>query len=45
MHGTYEQNKASVYRWRDKNRTLHNLYSKRIYAWKKIAKEFLLILL
>ncbi len=45
MHGTYEQNKASIIRWRVNNRQLYNLTAKRFYAWKKIRTEFLAILL
>lgn len=45
MHGTYEQNKGSIIRWREKNRLLYNQAHKRFYAWKKIRFEFLAILL
>lgn len=49
MPPTYQQNKSSIYRYREKNyqRILDiNRKAKQKYdAWKKIQKEFLKILL
>jgi hypothetical protein len=49
MHGTYEQNKASVQRWIAKNRDMvlskKRLGMKRLRTWKSIQIEFLAILL
>jgi hypothetical protein len=49
MHGTYEQNKASILRWRAKNKEshseMHRRHSLKSYRWKKIRFEFLAILL
>lgn len=45
MHGTYEQNKASAIRWREKNKDTYNGYFRKYTIWKNIKKEFLAILL
>jgi hypothetical protein len=49
MHGTYEQNKASHLRWREKNkeraREINLRAVKRFNSWKQIRFEFLAILL
>ena len=50
---TYAQNKEHIYKWREnhydefrKKQNIHQLkYQKRRAAWKKIQKEFLLILI
>jgi len=48
MHGTYLQNKKSIYNYRQKNlekcRAIQREYNRRAYIWKKISKEFLAIL-
>jgi len=49
MHGTYEQNKASMTRWKAKNREIY-LNNKRdgmrrLRFWNSIKVEFLAILL
>ena len=49
MHGTYLQNKKSIYNYRDKNadkiREILKKSSKKQYEWKKIRKIYLAILL
>ncbi len=45
MHGTYLQNKASVDRWRDKNKNGYNTYHRKYHSWKKIRLEFFNILI
>lgn len=49
MHGTYEQNKASVARWKEKNRekylTVARNHMRQVNIWKKAKLEFLAILL
>lgn len=45
MHGTYEQNKASINRWREKNIDGYNSYHRRYRSWRKIRLEFLYILI
>jgi hypothetical protein len=46
---TYQQNKASIYRWRIKNPEQHKANLRKSmqkhYYWNKIKKEFLNILL
>jgi hypothetical protein len=49
MHGTYLQNKQSIYNWRDKNKEKYKAISSKGVAkyqnWKKIQKVFFHILL
>ena len=45
MKGTYEQNKASFERWRQKNKAKMCSHIKRYQAWRKIKFEFMAILL
>lgn len=45
MHGTYEQNKASVYKWRQKNLARNRAINLKAYHWKKIQMIYLNILL
>ena len=46
---SYSQNKVHIYKYRvnnlDKVREIDRLSKKRKYAWKKVSKEFLNILL
>ena len=49
MHGTYLQNKQSIYNWREKNksknREINNKGVIKYQKWKKIQKVFFNILL
>jgi len=49
MPPTYQQNKKSIYNYRNKNielvREIDRKYKKRVYNWKKIQRVFLKILL
>jgi hypothetical protein len=49
MHGTYLQNKKSVYNWvaknKSKNRAINSKAVDKYQNWKKIQKVFLHILL
>ena len=45
MHGTYLQNKQSIYNYREKNRAKVLLCRRNAYLWKKIQKVFFHILL
>ena len=49
MHGTYLQNKQSIYNWRVKNKDKHSVINKKAVTkyqnWKKVQKLFLNILL
>lgn len=45
MHGTYLQNKQSLYNWVEKNRDRHNEYVRNWKRWKKVKHEFLMILI
>jgi hypothetical protein len=45
----YKQNKQHIYKWRENNlehrRELERNWARKKYAWKKVQKEFLMILL
>jgi len=49
MPTTYAKNKAHIYAWRQKNvdamREVNKKSAHKYYAWKRIQKEFLNILL
>ena len=49
MPTTYAKNKSHIYAWREKNidavRALNRKSTAKYYAWKRIQKEFLNILL
>lgn len=49
MHGTYQQNKNSIYNYREKNPEKIKAILKKAYIkrsmWKKIQKEFFNILI
>ena len=45
----YETNKKHIYKWREShlehNREINRKYKRKLDCWKKIQKEFLLILI
>lgn len=45
MHGTYAQNKKSIYNYREKNIEKIRIITNRYLTWKKIQKIYLAILL
>jgi hypothetical protein len=45
MHGTYLQNKASVDRWRAKNKERLYALNRKSLQWRKVRLEFLNILM
>ena len=45
MSSPYKINKKHIYKWREQNKEKFRLLNQKMYAWKKIQRIFLNILL